>query len=531
VLTGEIEELFSGRIRGISVPPGQKTSPDAIFAVSPLKRKRKSMGDDNSRRGQPPLPGTAILRLSALPPLKANNASPSTSSQSARSSSPTSVLVPRPGVPRATLEESRLKARTVPPTFESPPTPQPPKPIKPASTVFTDEPLTIDLESPPSMHLESPPREPSQPDRIPQNNPNTPNKIPQPPTRRPSREPSSSDPHSAEPATELPRVQAHSQPALSVVVPTAIPPPSPHDNPESQKSTVESTNETDNTVPTLAAFLNEVSPHIPLGYLEKGLQVVGISSLTELRVVARRPEEFRARIPVLADLHEHSQYLWMKFKKGLAGLLEDLSEQPADSLVENDPVRRFIHSLGAGEYIDPEWLTGNLRAVGISTQKDLLVLSRNLEKYAEHIQFLQGFATFNKFGWLILQVGLESLPGYQRTPTFIQAQDHEACTEGHAYIKHFLDNIDTDKPLGYLADGFVKAGLIASFALLDVAEDVKFSVEAMPFLQGLASGDQLVWAMILVGLENLASNHSQGEPACSRPADVDSATPEGLRLR
>ena len=78
--------------------------------------------------------------------------------------------------------------------------------------------------------------------------------------------------------------------------------------------------------------------------------------------------------------------------------------------------------------------------------------------------------------------------------------------EGDAYIKQFLDTIDSDKPLSYLADGFVKAGLSAHFTLLDVAEDIKFAVGAMPFLEGLASGDQLVWAMIVVGLENLVKS-------------------------
>jgi hypothetical protein len=75
--------------------------------------------------------------------------------------------------------------------------------------------------------------------------------------------------------------------------------------------------------------------------------------------------------------------------------------------------------------------------------------------------------------------------------------------EDRGYVKQFLDTIDSDKPLGYLADAFIEAGLSARFTLLDVAEDVKFAVGAMPFLQGLASGNQLVWAMIVVGLENL----------------------------
>jgi len=194
----------------------------------------------------------------------------------------------------------------------------------------------------------------------------------------------------------------------------------------------------------------------------------------------------------------------MKLKKKLVELLKkDHTEQSPDSLIEDDPVRRFICSLGAEECINTEWLTDSLREAGISSQKDLLVLSRNLERYIESIPSLRAFATSNKFGWTIFQVGLEGLPGRRTTPTFTQTQNPGADMEGHAYVRHFLDTIDSDKPLGYLADGFIDAGLTARFTLLDVAEDIKFAMEAMPFLQDLASGDQLVWAMIVIGLENL----------------------------
>lgn len=193
----------------------------------------------------------------------------------------------------------------------------------------------------------------------------------------------------------------------------------------------------------------------------------------------------------------------MKLKKKLLDHWGGGVEQPADSLIENDPVRRFIHSLGVEECLNTEWLAESLRGSGITTQNDLLVLSRNSEKYMEHIPFLRAFAASNRFGWVVFRIGLEGLPGRRKTPTFIQTQDHGAGIEGHAFIKGFLDNIDSDKPLGYLADGFVKAGLTARYTLLDVAEDIKFAIGAMPFLQNLASGDQMVWAMISVGLEKL----------------------------
>ena len=289
-----------------------------------------------------------------------------------------------------------------------------------------------------------------------------------------------------------------------VVVPAITPPPSPHDNPELAKHTAESPNNDGRTISPFVTFLDEVSPHRPIRFLENELQAAGISSLAELKIVARRPEVFRAKIPALATLREHDQYLWMKLKKKLVELPKgDHTERPSDSVVEDDPVRRFISSLGAGGCINTEWLAESLRGAGISSQKDLLVLSRNLERYVESIPSLQTFATSNQFGWAIFQVGLEGLPGRRTTPTFTQTRNPGADMEGCAYIKHFLDTIDSDKPLGYLADGFIDAGLTARFTLLDVAEDIKFAVEAMPFLQDLASGDQFIWAMIVIGLENL----------------------------
>lgn len=294
-----------------------------------------------------------------------------------------------------------------------------------------------------------------------------------------------------------------SQQVPSLIAPAITPPLTPHNNPEPEKST----EKTDSIAPTLTTFLDDVSPRRPIRYLEKDLQAVGISTLTEMTVVARRPEEFRAKIPVLADLREHDQYLWMMLKKKLAELLEkEHADQIADNPEESDPVGRFVRSLGARGCINARWLAENLREAGISSQKDLLVLSRNLERYVESIPFLRAFSASNKFGWTVFQIGLESLPGRRTTPIFSQTQAHGVDIEGYEYIKQFLDTIDSDKPLGYLADGFVKAGLSAHFTLLDVAEDIKFAIGAMPFLQDLASGDQLIWAMIVVGLENLSKS-------------------------
>ena len=74
-------------------------------------------------------------------------------------------------------------------------------------------------------------------------------------------------------------------------------------------------------VHNLFSFLDDVSPRRPIRYLEKDLQAVGISTLAELMAVAPRPEEFRARIPVLAGLRETDQYLWMMFEKKLTDMI------------------------------------------------------------------------------------------------------------------------------------------------------------------------------------------------------------------
>ena len=195
------------------------------------------------------------------------------------------------------------------------------------------------------------------------------------------------------------------------------------------------------------------------------------------------------------------------FRKGLKRLLEgDHRQQLAsDPMHESDPVGKFVRSLGGGEWIDSEALVNGLRGAGISSEKDLLVLSRNLDKYTDNIPFLREFAASKKFGWTVFQVGLEGLLDQKRS-TSIQAQDHGASREGHGFVKRFLDTIDPDKPLGHLVDSFIKEGLNDRTPLLDVAEDIEIAVESIPFLQDLASGDQLTWAMILVGLENLTKS-------------------------
>lgn len=445
-LTGKTEELFSGRIRGIAVPLKHRSSVDANSA-STVKRKRELTGDDiPKKRRDLSSPGT-IWKKFTPPTVKIKTFAPRASSQPQDSPSPSPPITENPSTPKSNEDSTTVLSEKFPP---------------------------MDLE---------PPLLPWPLDHIPR---------------------TSSSNVSDTPPKKSPGKPSQSQQESSVVAPAITPPPSPHDNPEQTKRTAEGANNCDHTVPTLVTFLNGVSPHRPIRFLENDLQAGGISSLTELKIVARQPEQFRTKIPALSILREHDQYLWMKLKKKLVELQKkDHTERPPDSLVEDDPVRRFICSLGAEECINTEWLTDSLRGAGISSQKDLLVLSRNLERYIESIPSLQAFATSNKFGWTIFQVGLEGLPGRRTTPTFTQTQNHGADMEGHAYIKHFLDTIDSDKPLGYLADGFINAGLTARFTLLDVAEDVKFAVEAMPFLQDLASGDQFVWAMIVIGLENL----------------------------
>lgn len=460
---GKIEELFSGRIRGIEIPLRHRSSLDTVSPAA--KRKRELTGDDTPKKRRENAWSASIWLKSS--PVK--NIAPSTSSHPEDSPSPPPVENTRKYPRHISKNTADLNEPLSP--RESPSTP---KSNEDVAMLLSDKIPPVDLE---------PPLLPWPLDRIPRTSPSN-----------------MSDP----PPQQLAGQPLQPQQTPSVAVPAITPPPSPHDNPEPAKHTAGSIKITDRTIPTLATFLNQVSPHRPIQFLENDLHVAGISSLTELKVVARQPEEFRAKIPALAVLREHDQYLWMKLKKKLVELLKkDHTEQSPDSLIEDDPVRRFICSLGAEECINTEWLVDSLREAGISSQKDLLVLSRNLERYIEGIPSLRAFATSNKFGWTIFQVGLEGLPGRRTTPTFTQTQNPGADMEGHTYVRHFLDTIDSDKPLGYLADGFIDAGLTARFTLLDVAEDIKFAVEAMPFLQDLASGDQLVWAMIVIGLENL----------------------------
>ena len=464
------EELFSGRIRGIEIPAKRRGSDNAVLSAA--KRKREPTGDDTPKKRRDLYSPGSIWRRYTPPITKASNTS-STFSQPEHSPSP---APPRdaentPQSISVTYKDPVEQKKLLSPG-ESPSVPKV-NDAEDADMALSDHSSTMDLESPPFLPW-------------------------------PIDHTRTSSAASDAPLQQLPNQPSQPQQESSIVPPAITPPLTPHDDPEPIKSTTENTEKTNRMVPTLVSFLDDVSPRRPIRYLEKDLQAVGISTLTELTVVARRPEEFRARIPVLAGLRENDQYLWMMLKKKLTELLEkDDTGQSAGDLEEGDHVRRFIHSLDAGECINTAWLAENLGEAGISSQKDLLVLSRNLERYMERIPFLQTFATCNKFGWTVFRIGLESLPGHRTTPTFTQTLDHGTEMEGYAYIKQFLDTIDSDKPLGYLADGFVKAGLSARFTLLDVAEDIKFAVGAMPFLERLASGDQLVWAMIVVGLENL----------------------------
>ena len=376
-----------------------------------------------------------------------------------------------------------------------------------AAMVLSDEPVSTDLEPSPSILR-------TQGSTLRANSIVFDNPF-QKPAGQLSTGSTSSDPpvvRATKPATEvvnpiptgLPQPQPQPQTQLSVVAPTITPPPTPHDNPEQEKPAPAGTNGANLVAPTLATFLQEASPFRPLGFLVKDLQEAGISTLAELKVIARKPEAFRTKIAALADLRERDEYLWLMFRKGLRKLLEgDDEEQPANNLIhESDPVRGFVRSLGGGECIDLEAFASGLRGAGISSERDLLVLSRNLEKYTQNIPFLREFAASRKLGWMTFQIGLEGLPGRET----VQVRGLGASRGGHAYIKRFLDTIDFDKPLGHLTDGFIKAGLTDRIPLIHVAEDIGIAVDVMPFLQRLASGDQLVWAMILVGLEDLAKS-------------------------
>ena len=483
--------MFSGRIRGIPITQKQGALADA--SPLSLSRKRKStLAIDvapKKRRDQSPL--APVWRK----PVTVHNAVPGTSSQQKSGTSTISPVVTKriepipiavPKVPADLDESPSHKDR-------SPPASPDPKPESHAAMMPSSESAVMDLDQTPFVAWP--------PDPTPQSDSDVPDGSPRRPASQPSTELSSNNPP-AVPAIELGPPQPQSEPSL--VAPTITPPLTHHDNLGLEKSAAASTDEVDPVVSTLTTFLNEVCP-TPLGFLVEDLRKAGISTITELKAIARKPEVFRMKIPVLADLRENEEFLWLMFRMGLRKLMEeDQPEQSANSMVlESDPVKKFLRSLGGGEpYIDLEEVANGLKGAGISSERDLLVLARNLEKYTENIPFLREFAASKKFGWVLFQVGLEDLSG-QKTSTSIQAQDRGADREGEAYIKRFLDTIDPDKPLGHLASGFIKAGLTSHARLFCIAENPELALDAMPFLQSLASGDRLVWAMISVGLSDL----------------------------
>ena len=295
--------------------------------------------------------------------------------------------------------------------------------------------------------------------------------------------------------------QPQSQPQSSM---SAVTPP-PCENPEQEQSTTRSTNGAARAVPSLTTFLDGASRFEPLGFFARDLQKAGISTVADLKIIARDPEAFRTKIPVLADLRERDEFQWFIFWKVLKNLMEgDRRELSANNLgVETDPIRKFVCSLGGGERIDSEAFANGLKGAGVLSERDLLVLSRDLERYTKNIPFLREFAASNKFGWAIFQVGLGGLAD-RSTPTY--SQDPGTCREGDGYIKHFLDTIDVDKPLGHLVENFTKARLTTRDRLLGVADDIETALTVMPSIPGLASGDQLAWAMILAGLDNLVKS-------------------------
>jgi len=491
-----VDELQSGRIRGIEIPQKQ-VSPFDMSTVSSVGKRRREMTSDGTspsrkRRDRP----SADTIWKAHPSATKDNSSSPNASNHLENSEDTIRVV----------RFSPLKKLRKTPSFECSPVPE-------------FEPTVITLSSPLTSWT---------PNSLQVNSDASGNSL-RKSASRPSMESSlsnSSAAHSTEPATYVVSPAANPaelillpssppsqsspqpQPRHSAVIPTITSPSTPlHDSPEPEQSVAASINEADRVVIALTTFLDEVSPFRPLGLSTKDLQEAGISTLAELRIIAHKPEVFRTKISVLADLCERDRYLWMMFRKGLKKLLgEDHREQSAgDPIHETDPVGKFVRSLGGGGCIESEALVSGLRGAGISSEKDLLVLSRNLDKYTENIPFLREFATTKKFGWMVFQVGLEGLPG-QKVSTSIQTQDHGASGEGHAFVKWFLDTIDPDKPLGHLADSFVEQGLNDRVPLLHVAEDIEIAVDCIPFLQDLASGDQLIWAMILVGLENLTKS-------------------------
>ena len=474
-----VDELSSGRIRRSNMPLKQESPSGMSTFSSPWKRKRESSSDSVSRKRQDW--SSASTTLKARVSITMGNSFSSGASDHPQSSEDTVRVVRslRPLPVKSYLEQLS-------------PEPEPSSPF----TTWT----------------------PSSP----QANSDTSDRPPRKPTSPPLMEPSPTNPSATKSVVlsmgpkipRIPRVpriklrpslpSPQSQPQHSAVAPAITSPSIPHDSPEPEQPIAASLSEADRAVIALTKFLDETSSFRPLGLSAKDLQEAGISTLGELKIIARKPEVFRTKIPVLANLHEHDRYLWMMFRKGLKKLLEeDHGEQLAGDLIhESDPAGKFVHSMDGRECIDSEALANGLRGAGISSEKDLLVLSRNLEKYTKNIPFLREFAASKRFAWMVFQVGLEGLPG-GKIPASIPSQDREAVGEGRAFVKWFLDTIDADKPLGYLGDGFIKEGLDARIPLLHVAEDIELAVDSIPFLQGLASGDQLVWAMILVGLEDL----------------------------
>jgi len=469
----------------------QESLVDTNTTSSTGKRKRESMGDGTPRRRQ-------VTFLSSswkvdVPTTKANNPTSSTTNPPEIITSTVHGVRTRPIIPASVLLAC---SGEILPFGESSPT-----------SVLSDiGPVSKGLEKSPfiSWPLDRALRADSDMSDSPL----------QEPTGQPSMELSSNPPavRTAEPATEvvgsipirLPQPQPTPLVLSSVAVPTITPSSTLHDRPELEKHTLTSTSGSDRVVPTLTTFLHEASPFRPLDFLAKDLQEEGISTLAELKVIARKPEAFRTKIAVLANLRERDEYLWFMFRKGLRKLLEeDNREQSADDPIhERDPIRKFVRSLGGGECIDLEAFASGLRGAGISSERDLLVLSRNLEKYTKNIPFLREFAASKKLGWTIFQIGIEGLPGRET----VQIRGLWASNGGRVYVKRFLDTIDFDKPLGHLTDGFIKAGLNDRLPLIHIADDIEYAVDVMPFLQDLASGDQLVWAMILVGLEDLVKS-------------------------
>lgn len=503
------DELFNGRIRGIA--PTQGSPFDTSTISSAEKRKRDSIGYSSSRkRRERPAVGTFWEGPS-------RSASPSASSRPERSTDVVRQTIGnRRPVSRRSIEslaESLSFDRSSPVSLG----PRLPRRNGYATIPPHDETAVTDPEDSPSRLIYLPPGS-LQADELAVPLDPLQDSASQPSTESSPRSPSTA--HVAESTTEVASPAANPtellppsppppqpQPQDSVITSTIALLSTPHDDTELEKSTTESIDEADDTAAALAAFLDEASPFKPLGLSTRDLQEAGISTLAELKIIARKPELFRTKVSVLADLYERDQYLWFMLRTGLMKLQEGdhREESTDDPILKSDPVEQFVCSLSGGECIDSEALVNGLKGAGISSEKDLLVLSRNLEKYTENIPFLQEFAISKKFGWMIFQVGLEGLLG-QTVSTSIQTQDCRAGGEGRAYIKWFLDTIDPDKPLGHLADGFIKAGLDDRIPLLHVAKNIRVAVDAMGFLRDLASEDQLVWAMILVGLDNLVKS-------------------------